>query len=219
MEAEATVESKSWLKRFSHGRRFNLALELLELSGNERVLDYGTGEGFMLQRILDRHPQCRLVGYEPEPQEYAKLIKKMGDRRDSAHLSLIDNLDATTVRSFDVLCCLEVFEHLSDAHQQKALADLINFTADHGKIVISVPIETGISSLLKNTVRILLRQTHPNTTAKTVFYSLFGLKIMRGGGGGGGGGRTWPHRIRLSRSGKNADRCKIENHHQNLLPV
>ena len=78
MEAEATLKSKSWLKRFSHQRRFQVAVELMRLNGNERILDYGAGEGFLFDYILDRHAECHLVGYEPYPPEYAKLVDRIG---------------------------------------------------------------------------------------------------------------------------------------------
>ncbi len=183
MEASATVESRSRLKRFSHGRRFDIALELLELSGHERVLDYGAGEGFLLLRILDRHLGCRLVGYEPSRREYVKIVDRIGGgggKRPIAHIELVKNLYTFPARSFDAVCCLEVLEHLSDEQMEKALEDMMRLVADHGKIIISVPIEIGLSSLLKNIARILLRQAHPNTSARTMVYSLFGLKIDRG---------------------------------------
>ena len=53
----------------------------------------------------------------------------------------------------------------------------MRFIKDNGKIVISVPIEIGLSSLLKNIARILLHQTCPHTSAKTMLRSLFGLKV------------------------------------------
>jgi len=51
---------------------------------------------------------------------------------------------------------------------------------ENGKIIISVPLEKGLSSLLKNTIRILLKQQHSNTNFSTIIKSLFSIKIDRG---------------------------------------
>ena len=47
--AKLTIENPSLLKRLSHTKRFNVALELLAIGRNDDVLDYGTGDGFMLR--------------------------------------------------------------------------------------------------------------------------------------------------------------------------
>ena len=178
MNADATIEARSWLKRFSHRSRFDVALELLALRSGERVLDYGAGEGFLLERIRHCNVQCRLVGYEPVPEMYAKLWNRQGAHA-SPQLTLVNSLDALPAQSFDTICCFEVLEHVSEENQERELGKMSHLLANHGKLIISVPLEAGLSSLFKNIVRLLLRQTHPNTNMKNVIYSLFGLKIDR----------------------------------------
>ncbi len=51
---------------------------------------------------------------------------------------------------------------------------------DNGTIIISVPIEKGLSSLLKKIIRILLNQQHPNTSFKTIIKSFLSINFDRG---------------------------------------
>ncbi len=153
----------------------------MALRPDERVLDYGAGEGFLLERILHHNVRCRLVGYEPNVEMYAKLINRLGTHADHSRLTLVNSLDALPGKSFDTICCFEVLEHMQESNHKRELEKISRLLANDGKCVISVPIEVGLSSLFKNIIRFLVRQTHQNQNVKTVVHSLFGLKIDRRG--------------------------------------
>lgn len=176
--AELTVENPSWLKRFSHTRRFDFALALLAVNDTDDVLDYGTGDGFMLRKVLSANPQ-HVVGYEPIETQYKQLVDAI-DKLDARNVSLINELGSIENRCFSKICCLEVLEHLTEENQRALLASIRKLLRAGGVVVISVPIEIGLSGLIKNIVRFLLGQLHPNTTLPNVLKSFLGWKIDRG---------------------------------------
>lgn len=176
--SELTVESPSLLKRFSHSKRFEVALELLALECNDEILDYGTGDGFMLKKLLTGNPQT-IVGYEPLESQYQQL-KQFVDRHQLGNVTIIDDLNRIETHRFDKICCLEVLEHLTEHNQLIALRNIKSLLKRGGLLVVSVPIEVGMSALLKNVVRLLLGQEHQNATILNIAKSCFGLKIGRG---------------------------------------
>ena len=179
MYSDLTTQNRSLLKRFSHGTRFNIALELLNPQPGDQILDYGTGDGFMLTKIRSVNDQCRVVGYEPVPKMFEELRAKMSASDEDQPVEIIQNTSELS-GVFNKICCLEVLEHLTEANQKKELAEMARLLTDSGQILISVPIEVGFSSLLKNSARIVLRQTHGKTTFRNVVYSLFGVHFDRG---------------------------------------
>ena len=167
MYANLTTQNKSLLKRFSHGSRFRIAVELLNPLSEDRILDYGTGDGFMLSKIRAANDHCRVVGYEPIPSMFEELQKKTNSEKEDKSLEIISST-ALPPKSFNKICCLEVLEHLTEENQEKEIKEMMRLLTDNGKLIISVPIEVGFSSLLKNIARILLRQTHGNTTFRNI---------------------------------------------------
>ncbi len=178
MYADLTTESKSFLKRFSHGSRFNIALDLLNPGPEDKILDYGTGDGYILPMIRAANSHCEVVGYEPVQYMFEELKDKMRESGVQG-LHLRNNLDGLT-STYNKICCLEVLEHLAEKAQMREIKKMMGLLSDNGQIIISVPIEVGLSSLMKNIVRILLRQTHDGTNFRNIVYSLFGVHFHRG---------------------------------------
>ncbi|HEY0620468.1 MAG TPA: bifunctional 2-polyprenyl-6-hydroxyphenol methylase/3-demethylubiquinol 3-O-methyltransferase UbiG [Kribbella sp.] len=101
---------------FTSGR-FAYFREILERLGREplglKVLDIGCGGGFMAEEFA--RLGCRVVGIDPSP------VSIRAARRHAASAGLhIDYLVASGERlpfhdsSFDVACCCDVLEHVSD---------------------------------------------------------------------------------------------------------
>lgn len=180
MYADLTIKNSSTIKRFSHFRRFKLALELLDVNSNDKILDFGTGDGFMLIQMLAQNPHPKLiVGYEPLESQYKQLqetIKEISTERVviAGDLNNIDHL------FFDKICCLEVLEHLTAENQFNVLCNIRNILNDNGFVIVSVPLEIGLSGLMKNIARLLLRQRHPNSSVVNILKSFFCLRIDRG---------------------------------------
>ena len=183
MYADLTTQNKSLLKRFSHNTRFSIALDLLNPNSEDNILDYGTGDGFILAMIRSANKDCKIVGYEPVPYMFEELKKQNKISLNSGSykksVELVNSLNGYT-GIFNKICCLEVLEHLTENNQKKEIKRMADMLTDDGELIISVPIEVGFSSLLKNIARILLRQTHGNASFKNIVYSMFGIHFHRG---------------------------------------
>lgn len=179
MYSKLTIESDSAIKRFSHGRRFEIALDILKLGVDNSLLDYGTGDGYFLISLKNRSPQVKAYGYEPVSEMYDQLLINLRDNNYPEGISLFQSLDALLNMQFEMITCFEVLEHLDIDLQKTALQNMKKMLRQDGLLLISVPIEVGFSSLVKNALRIILCQKHKSTNLANVIKSLFGIVIKR----------------------------------------
>jgi len=143
--ASGTHSHRSRLLRFSHRRRFDHAAKLLDPHPDSRVLDYGSGDGYLLERLLPVVPAGHLTAYEP--LDY--LQEQIKGRFAGQPVALVTNLSDLASRRFDRIACLEVLEHLQPDIVTRTLDTLETILAPGGAIVISVPVEVGPTVLLK----------------------------------------------------------------------
>lgn len=159
--AALTVAHKSAIKRWSHRARFRRAIELLALGPGLTWVDYGCGDGHLLQM------EGRGIGYEPvmtQPRpDYSDRNALLRDWR-----GLCDRVS-----------CLEVLEHLHGHVLSTAVADIRALLRPDGRAVVSVPLEIGLSALGKGTTRWLVNAAHGGTTVSTVARSTLGLPVPR----------------------------------------
>lgn len=181
---ELTVKNRSLLKRFSHTKRFELAIKLLCIRNDDRILDYGTGDGFMLEKMLAKKP-ASITGYEPMEKQYRELKDRVGKARqgkdsNSTSVIIINTLDQINSAEYTKLCCLEVLEHMTPDNRVKILEEIHSLIRQNdGLVVISVPIEVGLSGFAKNIARFMLRQSHYGITVANLFKSLVYMNIDR----------------------------------------
>lgn len=176
--ADITRNNKSSIKKFSHQKRFNIALSLIDLKPHETLLDFGTGDGYLLQCLHQAQPKANLSGFDPLDFMFQELKDTIETNRLN-QIFITNNLNDLKSKYFDVVCCLEVLEHFSKINQRKRLLEIKDMVHDNGRIIVSVPLEVGFPSLLKNTVRFLIGQNKQEATIKNILKSLFGLKIER----------------------------------------
>jgi len=172
-----TTGNRSALKRFSHKKRFEIARELLQIKPGEKILDYGTGDGYMLPLLSEAG--AITCGFEPDPGLAGQAISRL---HGYPEIVIVGDVSALQANSFDKICCLEVMEHLPEPILIEALSQMRRILKVGGVCVISVPIETGFAGLAKNIVRLMLRQTHQKTTLALLWRIFFGLKIERESG-------------------------------------
>lgn len=178
MYQDLTIGNKSFIKRFSHSKRFEFAIDLLAFCADDKYLDYGTGDGYMLKLAeRSRTPPSLIVGYEPIETQYVQASSFISEGITSSKIYI--SASELCDEGYNKISCLEVLEHLSDKLLAEALFKLYKILRKDGLLVISVPIETGIAGFVKNLIRLFLRQAHDGTSFSSVFRSLFGLEVIR----------------------------------------
>ena len=175
-----TVKSPYAIKRFSHNARFNTYCKHIELFCDEdakNILDYGTGDGYLFNKLLTRKcDKINCFAFEPVQSQYEQLVDNIKS----------NNLDVTcfhslkTDKKFDYILCAEVLEHFSASNIITHLKTFENILSKNGKVLISVPIEIGLGGLLKNLARWFIGGLHTGLGVKTAIKAFFGIPIYRG---------------------------------------
>ena len=92
----------------------------------------------------------------------------------------IDGLLENQPSSFTLIYCMEVCEHLTDRSLDELLQNITSLASSRARIIIGVPIETGLSGFLKS----IYRTAHGGRQSASIaqaFRALFGMKIERRG--------------------------------------
>ncbi len=150
--AKKQLLCKDWLISWSHRSRFETGLELARRYQGDRVLDYGCGDGTFLAMLMSDALRPReAVGAEA----HASLVSDCRDRLpedERLRFILADDLDTAEHRgAYEVIFCMEVLEHVVDL--DTVIRRIDNLLSESGKLVVSVPVETGLPLLVKQTAR------------------------------------------------------------------
>jgi SAM-dependent methyltransferase len=137
---------------WSHRRRYEVALDVIRRLRPTTLLDYGCGDGTLLAMLSEKsEPPSVAIGAEIDRSQVEDCRSRF---RDYPHLTFlpIDDLYRSEHRhSYDVIVCTEVLEHVIDVD---LLLDHFNeLLRPEGHLVISVPVETGLPLVIKQTVR------------------------------------------------------------------
>lgn len=138
------------------------------------MLDYGCGDAHLFTHFLG-HP--RLVGYEPNPSILSQASREVAD---AAFLTtdvqaLLDKYRGAC----SLIYCTEVCEHLSDEMLETAFRNIKLLAAPGARIVFGVPIETGLSGLLKLAYRMSMDRRRVGQTLPNAVAATFGKKVDR----------------------------------------
>jgi 2-polyprenyl-3-methyl-5-hydroxy-6-metoxy-1,4-benzoquinol methylase len=169
-----TVDNPNPIARFAHRTRMRKSKRLVGpfLIGSATLLDYGCGQGRYLHNlameIKGDQPQVTLLGYDPY------MSAKFEGYR------IVSDPTAIAPESVDILTSLEVCEHLTDEEFQEFMDFAVKVMAPDGRLLVSVPIETGPVVLLKEVSRSILFRRRPTLSASELFKAaLFGIPARR----------------------------------------
>ena len=170
-----TVANKNLIKRFSHSKRFMLSAELINKYNPNKILDYGAGDGEIF-KYIKKHYKKKFYFYEPN-KNMAKQLK-LNLRKYKVNKVFFYSHQIYK-NYFDLITINEVFEHLNLSGKKEIIKNLKKISVKKCIYVISVPIEIGTSSILKNFVRIITSQKHENTNLQNLIKSFLYMKIER----------------------------------------
>lgn len=137
---ERTYHHRSFIKRYAHQTRVNVAIGLIgDISSGTKILDFGCGKGYFIDKLKGKY-SCNIVGYDKYLETDSKLIHNTFDAVDEPN-------------SYDYFTVFETLEHCLEDEQIRILTLAHQQLKTSGKVIISVPIEIGPISLLKNIFR------------------------------------------------------------------
>jgi SAM-dependent methyltransferase len=150
--AQKQIFSRDRLVAWSHSRRFQTAIALAREFHGRRVLDFGSGDGTFLALAM-------MTPEAPAVAAGAELTREVVDDcrrryRDEPRLRFHQVSELETPEhtgTYDAVFCMEVLEHVVD--WDPVIAQMARLLAPGGKLIVSVPVETGLPVLVKQTVR------------------------------------------------------------------
>ena len=146
MYADRTRNTREFLKAIAHSRRLDQAVRIVPIESGDRIFDYGCGDGAFFDQLSRYTAKENLFGYDPW------LLGEMTFEGATTFDAVPDFID-TLAGTFDVVYCMEVCEHLSDAANAALLDNVARLGKPDAVFVFGVPIETGPSAVLKNLFR------------------------------------------------------------------
>ena len=152
--ARKQIFCKDRLISWSHRSRFELALKLVREIGGRRMLDYGCGDGTFLSLIVQQHfPRGiqQAVGAEVGLDQITDCRSRLGSLEGVSFVRILDLDGPQYSRAFDVIVCTEVLEHV--VNRREALDRFARVLGPEGHLIVSVPVETGLPLMIKQTVR------------------------------------------------------------------
>lgn len=141
--SEHTYNSKNPLARFAHRARFAKGIKIVLEKEFKDILDYGAGDNMFLEELKLKNESIQLNAYEPilkiVSNDEIKVFSKLEDLKD---------------KKFDVVTCFETLEHFNENAQSQMVQEFHKKLNDKGRVIISVPIEIGFPSIIKNIRRL-----------------------------------------------------------------
>ena len=94
------------------------------------------------------------LGVDVEPSQVAACRERLGDLP-GVRFGMTSELGAEEDGAWNVVTCMEVLEHCLEPERRRIIGELGRLCAPGGRVVISVPIETGPSLVGKQFFRAL----------------------------------------------------------------
>jgi len=171
--AELTFNDRNPVKRWLQRKRLASALNLVPADRvPSAICDFGAGSGELCKVLRQRYPDARICCYEPTP---ALLAQARDNLRDLHNIEFRDDAAALAPGEFDLVFCLEVFEHLPPAQTRAAMRLMRSLLCAFGVAIIGVPVEIGPPALYKGFFRMARRLGEFDAIPMNVMLSLAGM--------------------------------------------
>jgi SAM-dependent methyltransferase len=149
--ARKQLRCRSSVIAFSHQARYRTAVALAGTHPDGVLLDYGCGDGTFLALVAGNFSKC--VGTDNAVDQIDDCTARFAGVPNVTFAPTTALHDAKHAGAYQIVTCMEVLEHCTPGSIDIVLRDLCRAVAPGGSIIISVPIETGPSFLLKYAVR------------------------------------------------------------------
>jgi SAM-dependent methyltransferase len=150
--ARKQLGSASRLIAWSHAARFRAGLQLAGSVKPQRVLDYGCGDATFLALLMESGVAPAFAhGAETSEAFLAANRHRFRERGNLSFVHVCELKRAEFKQAFDCVICMEVLEHVLD--RCALLEEFAQFLKPGGCLLVSVPVEIGLSVILKQSMR------------------------------------------------------------------
>lgn len=167
--------SRHRVMNWVHGAHIRESLRRAPLSKDALVLDAGCSDGELFARAAGRYRLAAGLdhNFEALPTFKTRLADQPGAfplRGDLKHLPFAGG-------TFDAVFCLETLEHVPD--MPASVGELKRVLRDEGALIVTVPIERGLSILLKQGVANLFFGGYRGTYTWSEIWNAFRGRLDR----------------------------------------
>ena len=157
---------------FHYNAELHVLEDQLAIDPDWKVLDVGTGPG-RFGALFAGHG-CRVIGVDlnPDMLEIASdTARRLGlEDRFEVRTANAEDLSEFADASFDVVCCMELFDHLPDL--RRALAEMRRVLKPGGRFLYTYVPSESLYGFLGNIYRWLRARTRPSELMISRTYSL-----------------------------------------------
>jgi 2-polyprenyl-3-methyl-5-hydroxy-6-metoxy-1,4-benzoquinol methylase len=113
-----------------------------------RLLDFGCGDGLFLNQLRKLYgKEADLWGFEPILDSIENNVNPILNNWEE----ILKETEAH--HPFNIVTCFEVLEHFAPEKQVELIEQICSVLERTGILIVSVPIESGFPSLIKNIIR------------------------------------------------------------------
>jgi 2-polyprenyl-3-methyl-5-hydroxy-6-metoxy-1,4-benzoquinol methylase len=149
--ARKQLFSRNAVVAWSHRRRFARARDLVTPYAGGTLLDYGCGDGTFIALVHELFAEA--TGTDIDDAQVAGCTERLGSLTHVRFVPLDRFANATDRDRYDAIVCMEVLEHCPSDVQPRIIRDLARLSRPGGVVIISVPIEIGLTLVVKQAVR------------------------------------------------------------------
>lgn len=172
--------SKSFLIRYYAYLPLKHSLKYITFSENSRILDIGCSDGPFLP-TLNYYAKSIIANdiLQNRVREAKNLIDFNLNKSKKINLMCSDgHYLPFKEKNFDIIFCLEVLEHI--ARPDQFLRELLRVLKKNGTLICTLPIETGLSLLVRNFIGKIAHFPRPKYKLKQYFQRI----LLKEGGRG-----------------------------------
>ncbi|MBD3225018.1 MAG: methyltransferase domain-containing protein [Caldithrix sp.] len=155
--AALTTGDRNRVKRALQNRRLAHSTRVFKMRHPRTistVLDFGAGNAELVRRLALRYPHIQFTAYEPAADLYEQAQTNV---KDMDGVQVVQQMHDLAADYFDLIFCMEVFEHLPPAQTEQALQNMVHSVKADGRVIIGVPNEIYTAALFKGLFRMTRR--------------------------------------------------------------
>ena len=139
----------NWFTNLKGDGILNYANKYLKFK-NLNILDYGSGKGFLVDKILNKFKSSKVSTSEFSSQGVDVLEAKFNKHNQYQKTVWIQEIPCPELKenSFDIVFLTEVIEHLSDTYYDDTFNEIYRILKPGGKIIVTTPNDENLEKSL-----------------------------------------------------------------------